>query len=79
MIILGAFMSIPPHKGTLSIYSYLHGGTFSLEDHNDHEKDVVMPTFLSLFLGLLISKELLGQIAQAIGFSWHWRSLASDL
>jgi hypothetical protein len=44
----------PPHKGTLSIYSYLHGGTLSLEGHNDHEKDVVMPTFLSLFLGVLI-------------------------
>jgi hypothetical protein len=29
-------------------------GTFSLEDHNDHEKAGFTSTFLSLFLGALI-------------------------
>ncbi len=36
-----------------SIRIYM-GGTFSLEGHNDHEKDVVVRTFLSSFLGSLI-------------------------
>jgi hypothetical protein len=54
-IILGASMSIPPHAGTLSSIRIYIGSTFSLEDHNDDEKDAVMRTVSSVVSGIIDS------------------------